>query len=108
MIFYLSINRLELSDGSIPLFKGGSEMKIDPTELRRIKVDIHRNIPGATLTNRQLQREIVNPEEVTLKRREGNVIFSFFNFQIFFKDRLRFKRKIEDDHHARLLLRMVF
>ncbi|EFN87027.1 hypothetical protein EAI_05926 [Harpegnathos saltator] len=61
-------------DGSaseaVPLFKGPEGTQINTTELRRIKVDIYRNIP----TKRQvtdLQRDILNPEDVILKRREG-------------------------------------
>ncbi|CAK9811921.1 hypothetical protein ANTQUA_LOCUS7018 [Anthophora quadrimaculata] len=65
--------KLESSDGTTPLFKGPEGTQVDATELRRIKVDIHRNIPGMTVTG-ELQRDIVNPEDVVLKRRAGKVI----------------------------------
>ncbi|XP_033227554.1 trichohyalin-like [Belonocnema kinseyi] len=70
---------LESSDSSIPLFKGGSEMKTDLIELRRIKVAIHRNIPASSTSNRELQRKIVDPKEVTIKRREDEGIKSIFD-----------------------------
>ncbi|CAK9823028.1 hypothetical protein ANTRET_LOCUS1444 [Anthophora retusa] len=62
--------KLESSDGTTPLFKGPEGTQVDATELRRIKVDIHRNIPGMTVTG-ELQRDIINPEDVVLKRRAG-------------------------------------
>lgn len=43
-------------------------------ELRRIKVDIHRNIPVKGLVTTELQREILNPEDVIVKRREGKML----------------------------------
>ena len=80
--FHSFINRMESTDGRTPIFKGSSGMKmISSLELRSIKVDIHRNISGATDAKSELQREIVNPEEVILKRREGNVIFFIFTFK---------------------------
>lgn len=43
-------------------------------ELRSIKVDIHRNVPGKATTD-ELQRAIVNPEDVQVMRREGKMLF---------------------------------
>ncbi|XP_072743505.1 feminizer isoform X2 [Anoplolepis gracilipes] len=64
----------EKSDGSAsgagPLFKGPEGIQISTTELRRIKVDIHRNIPIKGPIS-ELQRSILDPEDVVLKRREG-------------------------------------
>ncbi|XP_076627021.1 uncharacterized protein LOC143344647 isoform X2 [Colletes latitarsis] len=62
--------KLESSDGTTSLFKGPEGTKISITELRKIKVDIHRNIPGTSSPN-ELQRDIINPEDVVLKRRAG-------------------------------------
>ncbi|XP_076660047.1 feminizer isoform X3 [Halictus rubicundus] len=62
--------RLESVDGTVPLFKGPEGTKISAAELRRIKVDIHRNIPGKS-TDSDLQRDIINPEDVVVKRRAG-------------------------------------
>jgi len=45
-------------------------------ELRRIKVDIHRNIPVKGPVT-ELQRDIVNPEDVIVKRREGKILLFF-------------------------------
>lgn len=66
--------RLESSNGTTPIFKGPEGTQISVTELRRIKVDIHRNIPGKSTAD-DLQREIINPEDVVVKRREGNMLF---------------------------------
>ena len=63
------------TDRRTPLFKGGSGIKISATDLRSIKINIHRNIPGTTVAHCEPQRDTINPEEITLKRREGNVIF---------------------------------
>ncbi|XP_076663109.1 uncharacterized protein LOC143366163 isoform X2 [Andrena cerasifolii] len=62
--------KFETSSGTTPLFKGPEGAKISPTELRKIKVDIHRNIPGRAATN-ALKRDIPNKEDVALRRRTG-------------------------------------
>ncbi|XP_076659400.1 uncharacterized protein LOC143362821 isoform X3 [Halictus rubicundus] len=62
--------RLEFADETVPLFKGPEGTKISAAELHRIKVDIHRNIPGKS-TDSDLQRHIINPEDILIKRRAG-------------------------------------
>nr|BAO48217.1 feminizer [Camponotus japonicus] len=63
--------KLERStSGTIPLFNGPEGIQISTTELRGIKVDIRRNIPVKGPIS-ELQRSIVNAEDVILKRREG-------------------------------------
>nr|XP_034182151.1 female-specific protein transformer-like [Osmia lignaria] len=62
--------KLESSNGTTPIFKGPEGTQISVTELRRIKVDIHRSIPGKSTAD-DLHREIINPEDVVVKRREG-------------------------------------
>ncbi|XP_076683580.1 uncharacterized protein LOC143376793 [Andrena cerasifolii] len=62
--------KCETSSSTTPLFKGPEGTKINPIELRKIKVDIHRNIPGRVSTN-DLKRDIPNKEDVVLKRRAG-------------------------------------
>nr|QEK21877.1 feminizer male variant [Frieseomelitta varia] len=62
--------KLEPSDGTTPLFKGPEGTQVSIVELRSIKVDIHRNVPGKATTD-ELQRAIVNPEDVQVMRREG-------------------------------------
>ncbi|XP_076687432.1 uncharacterized protein LOC143379025 isoform X2 [Andrena cerasifolii] len=62
--------KFETSSGTTPLFKGPESTKTSPTELHKIKVDIHRNIPGRAATN-ELKRDIPNKEDVVLKRRAG-------------------------------------
>ncbi|XP_076673986.1 uncharacterized protein LOC143372047 isoform X2 [Andrena cerasifolii] len=62
--------KFETSSGTTPLFKGPEGTKISTTELRKIKVDIHRNIPGRAATH-ELKRDVPNKEEVVLKRRAG-------------------------------------
>ncbi|XP_076670800.1 uncharacterized protein LOC143370070 [Andrena cerasifolii] len=62
--------KFETSNGITPLFKGSEGIKINPIELRKVKVDIHRNIPGRVATN-ELKRDIPNKEDVVLKRRAG-------------------------------------
>ncbi|XP_029164914.1 pre-mRNA-splicing factor CWC25-like isoform X2 [Nylanderia fulva] len=59
------------TSGSLPLFKGPEGIQISTTELRRIKVDIHRNIPTKGPIVTELQRSILNAEDVVLKRRDG-------------------------------------
>lgn len=67
------------------MFKGPESTPISTMELRRIKVDIRRNIPAqASVT--ELHRDIVAPEDVIVKRRDGKIyIYIFFslNFLIF-------------------------
>ncbi|XP_076676931.1 uncharacterized protein LOC143373490 isoform X2 [Andrena cerasifolii] len=62
--------KCETSSSTTPLFKGPEGTKINLIELRKIKVDIHRNIPGRVSTN-DLKRDIPNKEDVVLKRRAG-------------------------------------
>nr|ABV56231.1 feminizer [Apis cerana] len=68
--FILS-EKLESSDGT-SLFRGPEGTQVSATELRKIKVDIHRVLPGKpTTTTDELKRDIINPEDVMLKRRTG-------------------------------------
>ncbi|XP_076668726.1 uncharacterized protein LOC143369119 isoform X2 [Andrena cerasifolii] len=62
--------KFETLSCTTPLFKGPEGTKISSTELRKIKVDIHRKIPGRVSTN-ELKRDILNKEDVVLKRRAG-------------------------------------
>ncbi|XP_076667789.1 uncharacterized protein LOC143368690 [Andrena cerasifolii] len=62
--------KFETLSCTTPLFKGPEGTKIISTELRKIKVDIHRKIPGRVSTN-ELKRDILNKEDVVLKRRAG-------------------------------------
>ena len=62
------------TSGTTPLFKGPEGTTISPTELRKIKVDIRRNILGRVATH-ELKRDIPNKEDVVLKRRAGYSIF---------------------------------
>ena len=64
---------MDATDRSTPLFKGGSRIKISAADLPSIKINIHRNIPGTSVVPCEPQRDTINPEEITLKRREGNV-----------------------------------
>lgn len=58
----------------VPLFRGPENAHINVMELCQIKVDIHRNIPiKGPIT--ELERDILNPEDVIVKRREGKIIF---------------------------------
>ncbi|XP_067211021.1 uncharacterized protein [Linepithema humile] len=57
------------SSGAVPLFKDAQGIQISTTELRRIKVDIRRNIPAKGSIS-ELERDILNPEDVVVKRRE--------------------------------------
>ncbi|XP_025267637.1 uncharacterized protein DDB_G0284459 isoform X2 [Camponotus floridanus] len=58
------------TSGTIPLFKGFEGIQINTKDLRRIKVIISRNIPVNDPIP-DLQRNIINAEDVILKRREG-------------------------------------
>ncbi|XP_033228262.1 uncharacterized protein LOC117180058 isoform X2 [Belonocnema kinseyi] len=71
--------KLELPNGKTPLFKGPMVSSISTSELRRIKVDIRRNIPGPTATICDLQRDIISPEKVRLKRREDEGMKPIFD-----------------------------
>ncbi|XP_076282686.1 uncharacterized protein LOC143210083 [Lasioglossum baleicum] len=70
-------DRLESADGTGALFKGTRGTKVSVAELHRIKVDIHRNIPGKS-TDSDLQRDIINPEDVVVKRRAGEGLKPIF------------------------------
>ncbi|XP_043684415.1 female-specific protein transformer-like [Vespula pensylvanica] len=56
--------------GSTSLFKGPEGTQISEKELHCIKVDIHRNIPVKGQIS-ELQRDIINPEDVIIIRRSG-------------------------------------
>ncbi|XP_012244031.1 zinc finger CCCH domain-containing protein 5-like [Bombus impatiens] len=77
--------KLEASDGTTPLFKGPEGIQVTAAELRRIKVyihrnsfteDIHRNVSDEATDD--LQRDIINFEDVLVKRREGEGSKSIF------------------------------
>lgn len=60
------------SSSSKSLFKGPEEPQtIDISELQQVKVKIHRKIPVPANETNEIRRIVVNPEEITLKRREG-------------------------------------
>nr|ALS19750.1 transformer-like protein A isoform F2 [Ceratosolen solmsi] len=60
------------SDGNKSFFKGPEKpQKIDVSELKQVTVKIHRKIPAPATETNEIRRIIVNPEEITLKRREG-------------------------------------
>ena len=67
----------ETLSGTTSLIKGLEGTKIGPTELRKIKVDIHRNISGRTTD--ELKRDVPNKDEVVLKRRAGDMLFLYRN-----------------------------
>ncbi|KAL6264394.1 hypothetical protein P5V15_004503 [Pogonomyrmex californicus] len=58
------------TNATVSLFKGLQNTQIN-TELRRIKIDIHRNIPKVKGPVPELQRDILNPDDIIIKRREG-------------------------------------
>lgn len=57
--------------GSTSLFKGPEGTQISEKELHCIKVDIHRNIPVKGQIS-ELQRDIINPEDVIIIRRSDS------------------------------------
>ena len=67
--------RLESSD-DISLFRGPEGIQINATELQKIKLEIHRDLPGkSTTTTVEVKRDIINPEDVILIRRTGKMLF---------------------------------
>lgn len=81
--------RLDTTSGKTPLFKGHEGPQISTSELRRIKVDIHRNIPVQGKVN-ELQRDIINPEDVTIIRRRGKLLYCFIFIQTYDFDQMRY------------------
>lgn len=66
------------SSDDTSLFRGPEGTQVSATELRKIKVDIHRVLPGKpTTTTDELKRDIINPEDVMLKRRTGKMLYLF-------------------------------
>nr|ABV56215.1 complementary sex determiner [Apis mellifera] len=64
-------DKLESSD-DISLFRGPEGIQINATELQKIKLEIHRDLPGkSTTTTVEVKRDIINPEDVILIRRTG-------------------------------------
>ena len=66
--------RLESSD-DISLFRGPEGIQINATELQKIKLEIHRDLPGKSTTTVEVKRDIINPEDVILIRRTGKMLF---------------------------------
>lgn len=65
--------RLESSDDT-SFYRGPEGTLINPSDLRKIKINIRRVLPGKPTTG-ELLRDIVNPEDVVLKRRTGKMLF---------------------------------
>nr|AHE63233.1 complementary sex determiner [Apis mellifera] len=63
-------DKLESSD-DISLFRGPEGIQINATELQKIKLEIHRDLPGKSTTTVEVKRDIINPEDVILIRRTG-------------------------------------
>lgn len=73
--------RLNSLEGNKPLFNGPKEApKVDQNELRQVVVNIHRKIPAPATETSEIRRDIVNHEEITLKRRDGNLVLHYFFF----------------------------
>nr|AAS86656.1 complementary sex determiner [Apis mellifera] len=52
--------------------KGPEGIQINATELQKIKLEIHRDLPGkSTTTTVEVKRDIINPEDVIVIRRTG-------------------------------------
>ncbi|XP_063973097.1 female-specific protein transformer-like isoform X2 [Diachasmimorpha longicaudata] len=58
------------SSNNTPLFKGSEGNKINVSELKKITVNIHRNLSKTEETS-ELLRNITSPDEIILKRRAG-------------------------------------
>nr|CAD7458517.1 unnamed protein product [Timema tahoe] len=58
--------------GERPVFRGPEGSGFDISELKKISVDIRRNLPGSSVT---VERNIINPEDVVLVRRPGDETF---------------------------------
>nr|AGZ61874.1 complementary sex determiner [Apis mellifera] len=63
-------DKLESSDDK-SLFRGSEDIQINATELQKIKLEIHRDLPGKSTTTVEVKRDIINPEDVILIRRTG-------------------------------------
>lgn len=57
------------SSGTV-LFRDSKDVKISIAKLREIKINIHRNISTIEPIS-EIERSIVNIEDIVLKRREG-------------------------------------
>ncbi|KAK0087106.1 hypothetical protein PV325_001775 [Microctonus aethiopoides] len=82
--------KLDASSSNVRLFKGPEGTKIPVSDLKKIKVDIRRNIDAPEKTN-ELQRNILDPEAVVLKRREGEGAKPIFE-----REELRKSEKINE------------
>ncbi|XP_051153917.1 E3 ubiquitin-protein ligase Topors-like isoform X1 [Leptopilina boulardi] len=89
--------KFDTSGGSEPLFRGPSTfLKPTEAELKQIIVDIHRNISGPVDINSDLQRDINNPEDVIVKRRDGEGITPIFDrVELRPLDKSRFSKEAE-------------
>ncbi|XP_020299176.1 U1 small nuclear ribonucleoprotein 70 kDa-like [Pseudomyrmex gracilis] len=67
---YLSTFKENLNKLSGPWFNGPKDQPINRKELRRIKVDIRRNIPVKGPIP-EIKRDILNPDDVVISRRNG-------------------------------------
>lgn len=64
------------------MFKGPEGTPINSTELRRIKVDIRRNIPIKGPIP-EIKRDIRNPDDVIISRRDGKLLHLFDSLYFF-------------------------
>ncbi|XP_063973125.1 uncharacterized protein LOC135160480 [Diachasmimorpha longicaudata] len=62
--------KCDTSSNNTPLFKGSEGNKIAVSELKKITVNVHRNLPNAEGSS-GLLRNITNPDEIIIKRRAG-------------------------------------
>nr|ACH98259.1 feminizer [Nasonia vitripennis] len=75
--------KLDSSEGNKPFFNGPKEApKLNEIELRQVVVNIHRRIPASATETSEIRRDIVNHEEITLKRRDGNLVLPYFFFNL--------------------------
>lgn len=59
---------------SAPVFKGPETARIPVEELKKIQIDIHRNIATTAAASGEIERDIVNPDDIAVARKHGNYI----------------------------------
>lgn len=68
------------------------EPKINNSELNSIKLDIVQVVSEETSAKGEIHREIIHPEEITVGRRKGNMLYLFiFKF-------VKHSRRIVENH----------
>merc|ERR1719186_20573 len=67
----IRVEKVDAINANWAIFGGPEHEPVDPKELRKIQIEIRRNIPDDKISDKAIIRGIVNPDDVEVYRKKG-------------------------------------